>query len=112
MEAHRSKRFPAGVLERSAVASGTRKRNGCRSGGHPVRMRFTRSGLDVPKRGLRRCHAGSEISVHMRTGSADDRVLVAGPVSRFFIKFLIEIVAPRMIDGRRPSRVTASETSS
>jgi len=48
----------------------------------------------------------------MGTGSADDRVLVAGPVSRFFIKFLIEIVAPRMIDGRRPSRVTASETSS
>ncbi|MAC75142.1 MAG: hypothetical protein CMJ22_06105 [Phycisphaerae bacterium] len=48
----------------------------------------------------------------MRTISTDDRVHVAGPVSRFFIKVLIEVDPPRMINGRRPSRVTASETIS
>ena len=95
-----------------AVVSGTRKENGCRSRGHPVRMKFTRSGFDVPKRGLRRCRVGSEISVRMRTVSADDRALVAGPVSRFFTKGLIEVVAPRKIGRCRPSRVTASETNS
>ncbi len=67
-----------------AVVSGTRKENGCRSRGHPGRMKFTRSGFDVPK--------GGAAAVSRRLGDigplANRLGRRSGPHRRSDLKFL------------------------